>query len=104
MLAKYPAIHTLVCNAGVWVPMDKHAKTEDGFEVMSYHIGMDIYVCFNIRNFSSLHTYCTFWGGHFFKKCLNASSSHCVIVLKRAGTLSRTGGVWTFLNAYDNPL
>ena len=31
--SKYPAIHTLVCNAGVWMPMDKQAKTEDGFEV-----------------------------------------------------------------------
>jgi len=36
--AKYPAIHTLVCNAGVWVPMDKQAKTEDGFEV---HAGVN---------------------------------------------------------------
>merc|ERR1712032_895465 len=36
--AKYPAIHTLVCNAGVWMPMDKQAKTEDGFEV---HAGVN---------------------------------------------------------------
>merc|ERR1712013_180944 len=36
--SKYPAIHTLVCNAGVWMPMDKQAKTEDGFEV---HAGVN---------------------------------------------------------------
>ena len=30
--AKYPEIHTLVCNAGVWFPMEQKAKTSDGFE------------------------------------------------------------------------
>ncbi len=28
----------VVCNAGVWVPMEKHAKTSDGFEV---HFGVN---------------------------------------------------------------
>lgn len=29
----YPKIHALVCNAGVWVPMELGSKTQDGFEV-----------------------------------------------------------------------
>lgn len=36
--AKYPEIHTLVCNAGVWFPMDNKAKTSDGFEA---HAGVN---------------------------------------------------------------
>jgi len=36
--AKYPVIYALVCNAGVWVPMEKHVKTSDGFEV---HAGVN---------------------------------------------------------------
>jgi len=35
---KYPIIYALVCNAGVWVPMDKHMKTSDGFEI---HAGVN---------------------------------------------------------------
>ena len=31
--AAYPSIHTLVCNAGVWSPMELHASTQDGLEV-----------------------------------------------------------------------
>lgn len=30
---EYNVIDTLVCNAGVWIPMEKKVKTEDGFEV-----------------------------------------------------------------------
>ena len=33
VLAAHPAVHTLVCNAGVWVPMEDKAKTQEGFEV-----------------------------------------------------------------------
>jgi len=36
--AKYPEIHTLVCNAGVWFPMEKEVKTSDGFEA---HAGVN---------------------------------------------------------------
>lgn len=36
--AKYPVIYALVCNAGVWLPMDKHMKTSDGFEI---HAGVN---------------------------------------------------------------
>ena len=36
--AKYPEIHTLVCNAGVWFPMEKKVKTSDGFEA---HAGVN---------------------------------------------------------------
>jgi light-dependent protochlorophyllide reductase len=36
--AKYPVIYALVCNAGVWSPMDKHMKTSDGFEI---HAGVN---------------------------------------------------------------
>jgi len=35
---KFPSIYALVCNAGVWVPMDKHMKTSDGFEI---HAGVN---------------------------------------------------------------
>ena len=35
---KYPEIHTLVCNAGVWYPMEKEVKTSDGFEA---HAGVN---------------------------------------------------------------
>ena len=30
---EYSSLDTLVCNAGVWMPMEKKAKTADGFEV-----------------------------------------------------------------------
>jgi len=36
--AKYPVIYALVCNAGVWSPMEKHMKTSDGFEI---HAGVN---------------------------------------------------------------
>ena len=36
--AKYPVIYALVCNAGVWAPMEKHMRTSDGFEV---HAGVN---------------------------------------------------------------
>ena len=36
--AKYPEIHTLVCNAGVWFPMEQKAKTSDRFEA---HAGVN---------------------------------------------------------------
>ena len=26
-------LDTLICNAGLWVPMDRHCKTSDGFEI-----------------------------------------------------------------------
>ena len=32
---EYSSLDTLVCNAGVWMPMEKKAKTADGFEVSS---------------------------------------------------------------------
>jgi len=35
---KYPEIHTLVCNAGVWYPMEKEVKTSDGLEA---HAGVN---------------------------------------------------------------
>jgi len=36
--ARFPSIYALVCNAGVWVPMDKHMKTSDGYEI---HAGVN---------------------------------------------------------------
>ena len=30
---RFPPIDSLVCNAGVWFPMDQGAKTDDGFEM-----------------------------------------------------------------------
>ena len=36
--AKYPEIHCLVCNAGVWFPMEQAAKTSDGWEA---HFGVN---------------------------------------------------------------
>jgi NAD(P)-dependent dehydrogenase (short-subunit alcohol dehydrogenase family) len=36
--AAYPAIHCLVCNAGVWVPMEHGVKTKEGYEV---HAGVN---------------------------------------------------------------
>ena len=36
--AKYPGIHSLVLNAGVWFPMEKKVKTTDGFEA---HAGVN---------------------------------------------------------------
>lgn len=38
VLAAHPQIHTLVCNAGVWVPMEQRSKTKDGFEI---HAGVN---------------------------------------------------------------
>jgi len=35
---KYPVIYALVCNAGVWSPMEKHTRTSDGFEI---HAGVN---------------------------------------------------------------
>ncbi|KAL3798693.1 hypothetical protein HJC23_004444 [Cyclotella cryptica] len=35
---RYPSIYALVCNAGVWMPMDKHEKTKDGYEI---HFGLN---------------------------------------------------------------
>ena len=36
LTSAYPKIHSLVCNAGVWLPMERKIKTMDGFEV---HVG-----------------------------------------------------------------
>lgn len=36
--SKYPPLHALVLNAGVWYPMDEHKKTSDGFEI---HFGVN---------------------------------------------------------------
>ena len=36
--SKYESIDILVCNAGVWVPMEKGVKTKDGFEI---HFGVN---------------------------------------------------------------
>jgi len=33
---KYNRLDILICNAGVWIPMDKNLKTEEGFEI---HVG-----------------------------------------------------------------
>jgi len=33
LLAKYPEVHVLVCNAGVWVPMEQGRLTDEGHEV-----------------------------------------------------------------------
>mmetsp|Transcript_14957 Transcript_14957/g.35693 ORF Transcript_14957/g.35693 Transcript_14957/m.35693 type:complete len:378 (-) Transcript_14957:8-1141(-) len=40
LAAKYSrrGVYALVCNAGVWMPMDQHAKTEDGYEM---HFGVN---------------------------------------------------------------
>ena len=40
LAAKYSrrGVYALVCNAGVWMPMDQHAKTEDGYEI---HFGIN---------------------------------------------------------------
>lgn len=35
---KFPNIDCLVCNAGIWVPMEKQVKTEDGLEG---HVGIN---------------------------------------------------------------
>lgn len=35
---KYETIDCLVCNAGIWVPMEKQVKTEDGLEA---HVGIN---------------------------------------------------------------
>ena len=34
----YPKVNTLICNAGVWVPMEKGSRTKDGFEI---HFGVN---------------------------------------------------------------
>lgn len=36
--SKYPPIHALVLNAGVWFPMKEYKKTSDGFEI---HFGVN---------------------------------------------------------------
>lgn len=36
--AKYPVVHALICNAGVWVPMDHEKVTKDGYEI---HFGVN---------------------------------------------------------------
>lgn len=36
--SNFESIDVLICNAGVWVPMDEHLKTDDGFEV---HFGVN---------------------------------------------------------------
>jgi dehydrogenase/reductase SDR family protein 13 len=36
--ARYPSIYALVCNAGVWVPMEEGRKTADGYEI---HFGIN---------------------------------------------------------------
>lgn len=36
--SKYESIDVLICNAGVWVPMEKKAKTQDGYEI---HFGVN---------------------------------------------------------------
>jgi len=33
LAVRFPPIDCLVCNAGVWFPMDQKAKTKDGFEM-----------------------------------------------------------------------
>lgn len=38
VLAAYSVVHTLVCNAGVWCPMEQGNTTKDGFEV---HAGVN---------------------------------------------------------------
>lgn len=38
LTARYPSICALVCNAGVWVPMEEGRKTADGFEI---HFGIN---------------------------------------------------------------
>ena len=37
-LANYSKLDCLICNAGVWVPMEKHLKTKDGYEI---HFGIN---------------------------------------------------------------
>ena len=34
----HPSVNTLICNAGVWVPMENERKTKDGFEI---HFGIN---------------------------------------------------------------
>ena len=38
LLEKYPNIDCLVCNAGVWHPMNQEMKTEDNLEI---HVGVN---------------------------------------------------------------
>jgi len=38
LLDRHPAIHALVCNAGVWHPMEQAARTQDGLEA---HAGIN---------------------------------------------------------------
>jgi NAD(P)-dependent dehydrogenase (short-subunit alcohol dehydrogenase family) len=44
---KYQRLDTLVCNAGLWVPMDKKQKTSDGFEI---HAGVNHLGHFHLTN------------------------------------------------------
>lgn len=37
-IEKYPKVYAVICNAGVWIPMEKKAKTTDKFEA---HFGIN---------------------------------------------------------------
>ena len=90
--AKYPLIHTLVCNAGVWVPMDKQVKTEDGFEVTWYLcICPDAYLC---DHTILLFAHQSHWI-HFVKKYFNVSRLSLLPLYERISDTSKSSDLFT---------
>eukprot|EP00088_Acartia_fossae_P048630 TRINITY_DN5307_c0_g2_i1.p1 TRINITY_DN5307_c0_g2~~TRINITY_DN5307_c0_g2_i1.p1 ORF type:complete len:329 (+),score=42.68 TRINITY_DN5307_c0_g2_i1:75-1061(+) len=69
---KYNRLDILICNAGVWIPMDKNLKTEDGFEI---HVGTN----------HLGHFYLT----HRLKQVLEATANSRTVVV--SSSLMRTG-------------
>lgn len=52
--SKYPLIDALICNAGVWVPMDQHCKTPNGLFEIHFgvnHLGHFLLIQCLIQNF-----------------------------------------------------
>jgi NAD(P)-dependent dehydrogenase (short-subunit alcohol dehydrogenase family) len=50
--SKYPPIDILILNAGVWVPMDLHQTTSDGFEI---HFGVNHLAHFEMARLLESH-------------------------------------------------
>lgn len=71
LTTKYPSIYALICNAGVWVPMDEERKTGDGYEV---HFGVN-----HLGHFALINAVVD----HMAK----SKEDHCRIVLVSSGLL-----------------